>query len=206
VFKREDFTNGTDTAMRNTIGSPLKTNQGDLNPFSPSSPIDQQPNFQNNHPQKKSHLIEPTNLDFNESKKLTDEQLQILTNKGPYKNNLIVEERKEEAPLVIAKQPSLRSSNTIMGFGGIPITYTMRMRERLPALIPENQSYSIWSILKGAIGKDMTKITMPIWLNEPISMLQKISEITSFHKLMDKAVAEKDPIKRTGYVACFLIA
>ena len=129
-----------------------------------------------------------------------------MTNKGVQKNNLIVEERKDEAPLVIAKQPSLRSSNAFMGYGGIPITYTMRMREGLPALIPENQSYSIWSILKGSIGKDMTKITMPIWLNEPISMLQKISEITSFHKLMDRAVAEKDPIKRTGYVACFLIA
>lgn len=26
VFKREDFINGADTAVRNTIGSPLKTN------------------------------------------------------------------------------------------------------------------------------------------------------------------------------------
>jgi hypothetical protein len=47
---------------------------------------------------------------------------------------------------------------------------------------------------------------MPVWLNEPISMLQKISEVTSFHKLMDRAVAEKDPIKRTAYVAIFLIS
>jgi hypothetical protein len=52
----------------------------------------------------------------------------------------------------------------------------------------------------------MTKISMPVWLNEPISMLQKISEVTSFHKLMDRAVAEKDPIKRTAYVAIFLIS
>jgi len=167
VFKREDFINGADTVMRNTIGSPLKTNQGDLNPFSPGSPIDQ-----HNHPNKKSHFIEPTNLDFGGPNKQTSHQVHTLTNKGPLKNNLIVEEeRKDEAPLVIAKQPSLRSSNSIIGFGGIPVTYTMRMRERLPALIPENQSYSIWSILKGSIGKDMTKITMPIWLNEPISML-----------------------------------
>jgi|LauGreDrversion4_2_1035121.scaffolds.fasta_scaffold356455_1 hypothetical protein len=58
-----------------------------------------------------------------------------------------------------------------MGFGGIPITYTMEMRQALPALIPEGQSFSVWQILKSAVGKDMTKITMPIWLNEPISML-----------------------------------
>jgi hypothetical protein len=59
----------------------------------------------------------------------------------------------------------------IMGYGDIPITYTMRMREALPALIPENQSYSIWAILKSSMGKDLSRITMPIWLNEPISML-----------------------------------
>jgi hypothetical protein len=63
------------------------------------------------------------------------------------------------------------ASNTIKGFGGIPITYTMRMRKDLPALVPENQSYSVWSILKSAMGKDLSRITMPIWLNEPISML-----------------------------------
>ena len=78
VFKREDFISGTDTAMRNTIGSPLKTNQGDLNPFSPGSPLDQ-----NNHPNKKSHFIEPTNLDFSDSNKQTPYQAQNLTNKGP---------------------------------------------------------------------------------------------------------------------------
>jgi hypothetical protein len=51
------------------------------------------------------------------------------------------------------------------------VSYTMRMREGLPVLVPENQSYSIWSLLKSAIGKDMTRITFPVWLNEPISML-----------------------------------
>jgi hypothetical protein len=70
-----------------------------------------------------------------------------------------------------------KSSNEILGFGGIPITYTMEMRDGLPALIPEGQTYSIWHILKSAVGKDMARITMPIWLNEPISMLQKIAEV-----------------------------
>ncbi len=64
----------------------------------------------------------------------------------------------------------------------------------------------MWSILKDAIGKDMTRISMPISLNEPISMLQKISEIASFYKLMDEAVKEQDPFRRTGLVATFLIS
>jgi len=83
----------------------------------------------------------------------------------------------------------------------------MRMREKLPALIPENQSYSIWAILKSAIGKDMTRITMPIWLNEPISMLQKISEVSNFYKIMDQAIATKeDDYKRLGLIAVFLMS
>jgi hypothetical protein len=61
--------------------------------------------------------------------------------------------------------------NMILGYGGIPINYTLRMRDSLPALVPEKQSYSIWAILKEAVGKDLSRITMPIFLNEPISML-----------------------------------
>ena len=80
----------------------------------------------------------------------------------------------------------------VMGFGGIPINYNMRMRETLPSLIPENMSYSIWAILKGVIGKDLTRITMPIWLNEPISMLQKISEFTHNADIIDRATTCED--------------
>lgn len=93
-----------------------------------------------------------------------------------------------------------------MGFGGIPISYTMDMRQGLPALIPEGMSYSIWQILKSAIGKDMTKITMPIWLNEPISMLQKIAEVCSNTPIMEMALKEKDDSKRLGLIAIFLIS
>jgi hypothetical protein len=50
----------------------------------------------------------------------------------------IVEETKEEAPLVIAKQPSSKSANINMGYGGIPVTYNMKMRDSLPVLTPEN--------------------------------------------------------------------
>ena len=98
------------------------------------------------------------------------------------------------------------SSNVIMGFGGIPITYTMRMRESLPFLVPENQSFSLWSILKDSIGKDLSKITMPIWLNEPISMLQKVAEYCQYHSIMEKAIAEKDDYKRLSMIAICVLS
>jgi len=52
----------------------------------------------------------------------------------------------------------------------------------------------------------MTRITMPIYLNEPISMLQKISEIVNFHTIMDDAMKVKDDYKKLGMIAIFLLS
>jgi len=83
------------------------------------------------------------------------------------------------------------------------IDTTKDFREALPAFTPENQSFSIWSIIKGSIGKDITKITMPIFLNEPLTMLQKTAEMMAYEHLMQSAVKEKDSLKRLAYVAAF---
>lgn len=96
-------------------------------------------------------------------------------------------------------------SSVIQGYGSIPITYTLSSRDQLPYLVPPNQTFSIWSILKDAIGKDLSKITMPIQLNEPISMLQKTAESMHYSQVMDKAMAEKNDIKRLTMIACFVL-
>ena len=48
-----------------------------------------------------------------------------------------------------------------------------RQRSRLPAAKPLGRGFSVWSILKNMIGKDLTKITMPATINEPLDMLQR---------------------------------
>ena len=45
-------------------------------------------------------------------------------------------------------------------------------RGRLPAPAPLDRGFSIWSVLKNAIGKDLTRITLPATINEPLSALQ----------------------------------
>ena len=45
-------------------------------------------------------------------------------------------------------------------------------RDRLPNPAPLNRGFSIWSVLKSAIGKDLTRITLPATINEPLSALQ----------------------------------
>ena len=68
-------------------------------------------------------------------------------------------------------------------------------------------SYSVWAILKGSIGKDLTKVTMPIWLNEPISMLQKIGEVTKNTSIMDRAMQERnDDCRRLALISIFFLS
>lgn len=53
----------------------------------------------------------------------------------------------------------------------------------------------------------MTRITMPIWLNEPISMLQKIAELCQNTPIMDMAIQERgDDCRRLGLIAIFLMS
>ncbi|KAJ3340155.1 hypothetical protein HDU91_000897, partial [Kappamyces sp. JEL0680] len=51
------------------------------------------------------------------------------------------------------------------------------MRTKLP-LDPSQPkpSLQVWSFLKNAIGKDLSKVTLPVLFNEPISMLQRMCE------------------------------
>jgi len=45
----------------------------------------------------------------------------------------------------------------------------------LPSL-KQMTNISVWKVLKDMIGKDMTKFCVPVYFNEPISMLQKVAE------------------------------
>jgi hypothetical protein len=46
---------------------------------------------------------------------------------------------------------------------------------------------SLWKVIKDSIGKDLTKITFPVEFNEPLSMVQKASEIMEYENLLVKA-------------------
>lgn len=50
---------------------------------------------------------------------------------------------------------------------------TIRKARRCRIPNKPNHSISLFGILKNFIGKDLTKIAMPVNFNEPISMLQR---------------------------------
>lgn len=55
-----------------------------------------------------------------------------------------------------------------------------KLRDRLPISEDNRPSTSLWSVLKHSIGKDLTKISFPVFFNEPTSMLQRMVNLTYF--------------------------
>uniref|UniRef100_A0A8C2WX16 PH domain-containing protein n=1 Tax=Cyclopterus lumpus TaxID=8103 RepID=A0A8C2WX16_CYCLU len=79
-------------------------------------------------------------------------------------------------------------------------------RTVLPAPGSDNSHIGIMSILYNNIGKDLSRISMPVALNEPLSLLQRVSEELEYSELLDIANRTDDPYERMVYVAVFSIS
>lgn len=79
-------------------------------------------------------------------------------------------------------------------------------RASLPVPQFSRNDFSVWSILKQCIGKELSKITMPIVFNEPLSLLQRLTENVEYSYLLEKANNSEDPVNRMEYVAAFAVA
>jgi hypothetical protein len=53
------------------------------------------------------------------------------------------------------------------------------------------------------IGKDMTKMTLPVSFNEPTSLLQRVAEDMEYTDLLDTAASRADSTERMVYVSAF---
>eukprot|EP00042_Codosiga_hollandica_P027819 m.141329 g.141329 ORF g.141329 m.141329 type:complete len:466 (-) comp52597_c0_seq9:364-1761(-) len=80
------------------------------------------------------------------------------------------------------------------------VTYVKR--DRLPANRVKGYS-GLWSIMKSAIGKDISKIPMPVQFNEPLSFLQRLHEDLEYSEILDRAAGESDSLVRLALVAAF---
>ncbi|XP_066269072.1 oxysterol-binding protein-related protein 1-like isoform X6 [Branchiostoma lanceolatum] len=79
-------------------------------------------------------------------------------------------------------------------------------RHCLPAPAFDKDDFSVWTILKQCIGKELSKITMPVVFNEPLSFLQRLCEYMDYSYLLDKASASGDSLVRLQYVTAFAVS
>ncbi|KAL3239943.1 oxysterol-binding protein related protein OSH2 RNJ42_04986 [Nakaseomyces bracarensis] len=81
--------------------------------------------------------------------------------------------------------------------------YDEGVRKRLKLDDDDRPKISLWGVLKSMVGKDMTKMTLPVQFNEPTSLLQRVAEDMEYSDLLDKAAAFDDSTLRLLYVSVF---
>nr|XP_033703155.1 oxysterol-binding protein-related protein 7 isoform X5 [Tursiops truncatus] len=79
-------------------------------------------------------------------------------------------------------------------------------RRCLPAASGPGADVSLWNILWNNIGKDLSKVSMPVQLNEPLSTLQRLCEELEYSSLLDQASQTTDPCERMVYIAAFAVS
>lgn len=80
------------------------------------------------------------------------------------------------------------------------------IRSELPQIAGPQPKLNIWNILKDSVGKDLSKISLPVALNEPLSFLQRLAEDIEYSELLDQAAVEPDPYRRLLLVATMVVS
>jgi len=78
------------------------------------------------------------------------------------------------------------------------------VRKSLPAIRKSIKS-NFWSILKDSIGKELSKISVPVYFNEPLSMLQRLCENFQYAYLLALAATDERSHMRLARVAAFCL-
>ncbi|EEF32593.1 Oxysterol-binding protein, putative [Ricinus communis] len=82
-------------------------------------------------------------------------------------------------------------------------------RKKLPDPVEKEKGVSLWSMIKDNVGKDLSRVCLPVYFNEPISSLQKCFEDLEYSYLLDRAYEygkEGNSLMRILNVAAFAVS
>nr|CAG8548579.1 1402_t:CDS:2 [Entrophospora candida] len=111
----------------------------------------------------------------------------------------------ENIEVKVDDDDSVDKAETLQKISEATRKMTIRRRKILPSPIC-GEEVSLLSLLRKNVGKDMSTIAMPISLNEPINLLQKLAEDLEYSELLDKANSSDDSLMRLMYVAAFAVS
>ena len=162
---------------------------------------------QNSFFMKKSDMI--SDQDFQSFNQSNDDI--ILNDDIMQTNNIKTEEEPKEKEDKEEELTQFDSIKQLMITNPAFIKYTVRdgpdVRLQMPVFRDPNVKINVWSILKSNIGRDLSKITMPVYLNEPLSMLQKVTEYAEYRECFVRANNCDDRYLRPALVlSAFFIA
>lgn len=99
------------------------------------------------------------------------------------------------------------------GSGQIDINYSgyppFERRNKLPDPVEKEKGVSLWAMIKDMVGKDLSRVCLPVYFNEPISTLQKCFEELEYSHLLDRAYEygkEGNSLLRILNVAAFAVS
>ncbi|TNY22568.1 Oxysterol-binding protein-domain-containing protein [Rhodotorula diobovata] len=81
----------------------------------------------------------------------------------------------------------------------------VQRRSQLPAPVSGDE-FSMLSMLRKNVGKDLSTISFPVTMNEPLSALQRLAEELEYSELLDRAAQCSDPIERLTLVAVWAVS
>jgi len=62
---------------------------------------------------------------------------------------------------------------------------------------------SFWQVFKDLVGKDLTRVSMPVYFNEPLSLNQKMAETAEYNELLEMAANEPNSLVRMAYITAY---
>jgi len=98
------------------------------------------------------------------------------------------------------------AQSMVGGTGNLNMKCMTGRRTKLPTPRPDTEGLSLWNLLCKNIGKDLSQVSMPVALNEPLNMLQRMCEELEYSELLDKAAEVDDPYERMVYIAAFAVS
>ena len=81
-------------------------------------------------------------------------------------------------------EPNIGSGSNLPNNSGYA---DIKRRTKLPDPAEKEKAVSLWSMIKDNVGKDLTRVCLPVYFNEPISSLQKCFEDLEYSYLLDRA-------------------
>lgn len=107
----------------------------------------------------------------------------------------------------VVVMPEVNSKDTKKACSITPPTVVARAGRRRTRVPPKpNYPLNLWSIMKNCIGKELTRIPMPVNFSEPLSMLQRLTEDYEYACVLDYASKLTDSCEQLAYVAAFTVS
>lgn len=216
-----EATSRESTSLRNSLqhvlqqNSEIRSRLNKIHEFSDLTDLTE-PKALTNSLSYSSSCLSASEVFFDAEEYLPDEDRDRPSSQATPHHNNQASDSSSEAGSLSSEEGSVSSENSELGAtdynhnptsNNVVLTRNMTgRRTKLPCPRPDTESLSLWNLLCKNIGKDLSQVSMPVALNEPLNMLQRMCEELEYSELLDKAAELSDPYERMVYVAAFAVS